>query len=187
MTGDWTTCSLDEPAKRAERARLDVVKRSGEEASICYLDSRRFGRLLVAPDDIPDWRELGPDPLSDGLDGRKLAERLGSRRRAIKEALMDQTIVAGIGNIIATEALWRARIEPRSRTDALSPRDLGEIARALVKEIEREIAHGPAGGVEEFSVYGKAGKPCPRCGKTIARVTQGGRTTAYCGGCQRRR
>src|SRR5437588_187249 len=87
-------------------------------------------KVLDPRADIAPWRELGPDPLADGIDPRVLFDTLHARRRTIKEALLDQTVLAGIGNILAIEALWRARIHPRSRTNALSPAHVRALSRA---------------------------------------------------------
>jgi formamidopyrimidine-DNA glycosylase len=185
MTGDWEEHAQDAPKQPSERARLDVV-RGGVRTSVRYLDARRFGRLRTAREDIGEWRALGPDPLGDGLNAPSLGARLAKSRRAVKDALMDQTVLAGIGNILATEALFIARVDPRSRSDALLARDVGAIVRGIRAAIRRELRVKPAAEVEQ-RVYGRAGKPCPRCATTIARVTLGGRTTAFCPRCQARR
>src|SRR5262249_18511665 len=146
-----------------------------------YVDSRRFGRLILARRDIPEWSSLGPDPLTDGLDPRALGETFQKSRRSIKDVLMDQTVLAGVGNILATEALWHARIDPRSRGSALRPHDVEAIARGLNTSIrleldERDVAEG-ASWTDSFSAYGRTGKPCPRCRSLLVRVVQSGRTT----------
>lgn len=182
MTGAFRDAATDEPALRFERARIDVVRR-GRTISVRYVDSRRFGRLLVARRDIDDWTVLGPDPLADGVDLRRLSDIFASSRRAVKVILMDQRVLAGVGNIIATEALWIARLDPRSPGVALLPSDARAIARGLDQAIARELAD-PA---EPFVIYGGAGKPCPRCGARLESVVLGGRTSVYCGGCQSRR
>src|SRR4051794_15818331 len=88
MTGDWAAANVDAPPLRFERARFDLTK-GDRRRSVRYLDARRFGRLLAAEDDIPEWRELGPDPLSGGLDANVLSRALARSRRPVKEALMD--------------------------------------------------------------------------------------------------
>lgn len=187
MTGWWHERGCDAPEERSERARIDVRRGKGRCRSLRYVDSRRFGRLMVARDDIPEWRELGQDPFAKGIHVGTLAAALASRRRAVKEVLMDQMVLAGIGNILATEGLWRARVDPRSRSDALSRADVTKIARGLEKAIRRQLAtrKKPEGEWQDvFAVYGRSGEPCPRCGSTIARVVIGGRATAFCKGCQ---
>jgi formamidopyrimidine-DNA glycosylase len=179
MTGGWSREATDARAQRSERARIDVVRR-GRALSVRYVDSRRFGRLAVARRDIADWTALGPDPLADGVDVRRLAETFSRSRRAVKTILMDQRVLAGIGNILATEALWMARIDPRSPGASLSSSDARAIARGLRRAIARELTDRG----DSFFVYGRAGKPCPRCRTRLSSVVLGGRTSAYCGGCQ---
>jgi formamidopyrimidine-DNA glycosylase len=105
---------------------------------------------------------------------------------------MDQTIVAGVGNILATEALWFARIDPRSSSQALSRSDVTKLVRGLDKALRQELRTRDAAEGDEwhdvFAVYGRrAGEPCPRCGSPIARVVVAGRTTTFCKRCQVRR
>jgi formamidopyrimidine-DNA glycosylase len=193
MTGKWVRRDRKDPAQRYERARLDT-----RSSSVRYLDPRLFGRLVAAPrgEPLDAWEALGPDPLADGLDARKLAARL-SGRRSIKEALMDQSVLAGLGNIQAAEALWRARIHPQLTAERVA-RDPARV-RALARAIHDSIGYTIAGElgpeityVEEpgadnpFRVYGKAGQPCPRCKRPLVRIVQGGRSTFYCRRCQKR-
>ena len=186
MTGDWVRVARGAPAQRSERARIDVSAR-GRDASVRYVDPRRFGRLIAAWDDIDDWASLGPDPLAEGIDVGRLASILASTRRSVKEVLMDQRVLAGVGNILATEALWMARIDPRSAGRTLSVRDARGIADRVRQAIQRELpVHRAARDLrsQSFLVYGKAGRPCPRCGERVASVVLGGRTTAFCPKCQ---
>ena len=171
MTGDWVRVAKDAPPERFERARIDAGA-----SSVRYVDARRFGRLVASRKDIDEWSALGPDPLADGVDVSALAKT----KRAVKEALMDQTLIAGVGNIIATEALWHARVDPRAPARDLEPRALRTIAREIRREIDRELRPGQT----RWSVYGKRGEPCPRCGSKIRSVKLGGRTTAFCPKCQ---
>ncbi len=190
MTGWWVARDAAGPKEPSERARIDAAGEGGP-TSFRYVDSRRFGRLVVARDDIPEWRALGPDPLALGLRVPELAAALARSRRTVKEAIIDQSVLAGIGNILATEALWRAQIDPRSRGDALSRADVGKLARGLVGEIRRELAVRAASNGDDWrdvwAVYGRSGEPCPRCRAPLARVVLGGRTTAFCARCQVRR
>jgi formamidopyrimidine-DNA glycosylase len=193
MTGWWVQRECGSPKERSERGRIDVERR-GRCVSVRYLDSRRFGRLVVSKEDIPEWLALGPDPLGDGVEPDQLAKRLGRNRRPIKSALMDQAVLAGVGNILATEALFRARIDPRSPSGALSRADIGTLVRALRATIERDLARKTSSGPSErgcedeadgdFLVYGRQGAPCPRCGRPLDRVVLGGRGTTFCGHCQ---
>ena len=191
MTGGWVQVAVDAPARPFERARIDVV-RQGRPSSVRYVDSRRFGRLVAARQDIADWTALGPDPLSDGVDARRLAEELAKGRRAVKEILMDQRVLAGVGNILATEALWMARVDPRSPGHTLLGADARAIARALGRAIARELVDRKGNaddqdGAGSFFVYGRAGEPCPRCSTRLSSVVLGGRTSVFCGQCQVRR
>jgi len=180
----------DETAPRFERVRFELDRR-GERSSVVYVDSRRWGRMIPATEDIETWKGLGPDPLADSVDVERLAARLSRRKgRTIKEALMDQTILAGVGNVLSTEALWKAKIDPRSRASAVSTSDLRAIARGLRWSIARTLAHhakGDEGGRNPFRIYGRKGERCPRCGAELEQVTLGGRTTVFCPGCQVRR
>jgi formamidopyrimidine-DNA glycosylase len=101
----------------------------------------------------------------------------------VKEILMDQRVLAGIGNILATEALWTARVDPSSPGAALWPGDARAVATGLRRAIARELADRD----DTFFVYGRAGEPCPRCGTRLSSVVLGGRTSVYCSGCQARR
>ena len=189
MTGDWTVRDADEAALPFERVRIDVELRR-KIASARYTDPRRFGRLLVVPGDIPEWQALGRDPLSEGIDEAHLAQVMKKRRSAVKVVLMDQSLLPGVGNIIATEALFRARIDPRAPSRSMNERDVHAIAKALDATIRRMLAYDEAiledpEAEAPFRVYGHAGEPCPRCGKKLRRLIVGGRGTTFCAGCQR--
>lgn len=189
MTGKWVLRDRTAPAERFERARLDSAQRSAR-----YLDPRRFGRLY---DQLPAaWQGLGPDALLDGVDENRLAEGLKRRRRSVKEALLDQQLLAGVGNIQAAEALWRAQIHPERAAASLTPRELQELARAIERSIADTLAReeGPEityveepGAPNPFDVYGRQGQPCPRCGRKLERLVQSGRSTVFCPRCQPRR
>jgi formamidopyrimidine-DNA glycosylase len=167
-------------------------------AVVHYRDPRMLGRLRpeASADVASDrrWRKLGPDAWDDKPTAKLLAERIGKRRKAVKEVLMDQAVLAGLGNIYVTEALWQARIRPTRRADRLSSADLaalaksirGSLSRALRRErgesityVEEDRARNP------FAIYGRAGQPCPRCKAVLQKTTLGGRTSAYCPTCQR--
>jgi formamidopyrimidine-DNA glycosylase len=190
MTGDWVRAAVSAPAVRFERARIDVVLR-GRAFSVRYLDPRRFGRLLAAREDIADWTALGPDPFADGIDLVRFSGALAKGRRAVKEILMDQRVLSGVGNILATDALWIARIDPRSPGNALLlPADARAIARGIRLAIARELVDRKrytAARPDSFLVYGRARQPCPRCGTRLSRVVLGGRATVFCPWCQVRR
>jgi formamidopyrimidine-DNA glycosylase len=187
MTGWWVEREPEAAAERTERARIDV-RRGRARRSVRYLDGRRFGRLVVARDDIPEWRALGPDPLADGIDVDRLAELLARSRRPVKDTLMDQGVLAGIGNILATEALWHARLDPRTPGKTLSHAEVVRVARGLGTALRHEMKVRLGAKDDEwrdvFAVYGHAGAPCPRCRTPIERVVLSGRGTTFCPTCQ---
>lgn len=194
MTGKWVRADDEEPV-RFEKVRLDV--RKGKTArSIRYTDPRLFGRFVVAKSDIDEWTELGPDPLHDGVDPARLGEALSRRAVSVKAAVMDQKVLAGVGNIQATEALFFARIDPRRPAKTLSAREVKALARGVERSIDETMKLQEQFGekldyVEEpgaenpFKIYGHAGEPCPRC-KTqkLAKIVLAGRGTVFCPRCQ---
>jgi formamidopyrimidine-DNA glycosylase len=193
MTGKWVLRDALAPLERSERASLFVVQ-GKKRSRVAYLDPRLFGRLVGATSDIPEWTELGPDPLLDGIDVAAFAARLRGVKRTAKEAVLDQTILAGIGNIHASEALWRAKVSPNARTNELTVPQVRAIARGIGASIKTTIAKedGPeityveeAGAPNPFRIYGHEGDPCPRCKRPLARSVLGGRATYYCPRCQR--
>lgn len=190
MTGWFEHGTPEDAPLRFDRVTFEL-ERKRKRSRITYVDPRRWGQMIVTDRDIASWTALGPDPLSDGIDVEKLAAKLARRKKgAIKVALMDQKVLAGVGNIQAIEALWRAQIDPRSAAGALDAKDVRAIVRGLRWTIERtlaDLAKGDAGKKNPFLVYGRKGSPCPRCDKTLAHVTLGGRTTTYCPGCQKRK
>jgi formamidopyrimidine-DNA glycosylase len=200
MTGRMYLLPRAQPLPKHTAVVLDL----GRERFV-YEDQRYFGRLSL---DATAVARLGLEPLGADFTAAELTRVLRRSRRAIKVRLLDQDAVAGIGNIYASEALHRAGISPRRAAGRLT---LGEV-RALRRSIRAVLAeavrwgstiplhHGPgrgdglfyygsAGGgareyVERLRVYGRAGKPCGRCGRGIRRLVQAGRSTFYCPGCQ---
>jgi formamidopyrimidine-DNA glycosylase len=177
-------------------------------ARVIYNDPRRFGFMLLisrrALSAHPLLRSAGIEPLGDEFGGAALARLFAGKRTSLKTALLDQKLIAGLGNIYACEALHRAGLSPRRSATSLIRKNGGpnahamSLARAIREVLEEAIAAGGSslrdhrradGGLgyfqHNFRVYDRAGKACTRCGGTIRRVTQSGRTTFYCGGCQR--
>jgi formamidopyrimidine-DNA glycosylase len=162
-------------------------------------DPRRFGSLdLERTDALDEWpaiAALGPEPL--GLEAQDLRSRLAGRKAAIKLLLLDQRIVAGLGNIYVCEALFRARIHPRRAGGSVSRERLERLVAAIGEVLEEAIAAGgsslrdfasPNGELgyfsKSFAVYGREGEAC-ECGGAVRRLVQGGRSTFYCARCQR--
>jgi formamidopyrimidine-DNA glycosylase len=201
MTGKWLRREPGDQAPRFSRVELEL----GGGATLHYADLRLFGKLRVVPgaafDQLPAVAALGPDPLHDGVDPRRLAERFARSRKAIKPLLLDQQLLAGVGNIQASEALFRARIDPRRPARGLTAAELRRLVAGIRAAIDDEIAalwQDTGGGgkdiryVEEpagpnpFLVYGRAGERCPRCRRgTITRVVQAARSTFFCPRCQK--
>ena len=169
-------------------------------SDVIYRDVRRFGTwLLLEPGELEPYlaQRLGAEPLERGFTARRLGERVATRRAPIKAALLDQRTIAGMGNIYADEALWRARIHPLRPAGELAPEEVKRlhagVRRALQAGIARQGAtlrdyKTPDGGrgrmQHEFKVYGRDGEPCDRCGTLIAKTRVAGRGTWYCPSCQ---
>ena len=172
-------------------------------AEVRFNDPRRFGFMdLIAPGAVathPMLRDLGPEPLSDAFSVVQLTEALKGRRTSIKAALLDQKIVAGLGNIYVCEALFRSRINPETPAGRVAKPGLARLVSAVRDVLTRAIAAGgsslrdhrrPDGEIgyfqHAFQVYGREGEPCPNkgCGDAVRRMTQGGRSTFYCETCQ---
>ena len=132
--------------------------------------------------------ELGPEPMDPAFNADSLGVALARRSGEIKPALLDQKMVAGIGNIYSSEALWLARISPRAKAASLS----AHRRERLVQSIREVLSDAPAGRYwakhegSKWNVYDREGKPCRRCHGVIARITQGGRGTFHCPRCQRK-
>ena len=164
-------------------------------------DPRRFGSLdLVPTDEVAMWPPfvaIGPEPLGGEVTGKWLKDKFAGRSAAVKLLLLDQRIVAGLGNIYVCEALFRGRIAPRKAAGKVSRAKLDALAAAIPAVLDEAIAAGgstlrdfaaPDGELGYFSktfdVYGREGEPCG-CGGTVQRIVQGGRSTFFCPACQR--
>jgi len=143
------------------------------------------------------FARLGPEPLGRQFDGEFLRCRLAGSVRPVKNALMDARVVVGVGNIYASEALWRARVNPRVRASRLAAARCERLVGAVVDVLSEAIEQGgttlndyrdPSGSAGYFrvrlDVYGRQGSPCRRCGAPVRRIVQAGRSTFYCPGCQ---
>lgn len=177
-----------------ERATIDLDDGTG----ISYRDVRRFGTWhVLAPAELEQYLglRLGPEPLGPRFTTRFLRDRFARRRAPLKAVLLDQRVVAGIGNIYADEALWHARLHPLRSASELGPEEIAALRRgvrlALRRGIQRQGANlgdgaYPQGSMQdEFRVYGRAGEPCRRCRTPLEKTRVAGRSTHYCPNCQR--
>lgn len=197
-------------AKAHDHAVFHLVTADNQTARIVFNDPRRFGFMLIAElgqlDEHPSLAGLGVDPAGNELDGSTLARLFDGKRAPLKAALLDQRLIAGLGNIYVCEALWRAELSPKRLAGtvagqggrptvkaerlAASVRDVIADALAAGGSSLRDYVHadGSLGYFQHsFSVYDREGEPCPRqtCTGTVHRITQSGRSTFYCPVCQR--
>lgn len=188
------------PRERYVRASFQL----DDGTRLLYVDPRALGEMEVL--DPAGWAEkeasLGPEPLDPGFSPELLRRRLGDSRRSVKQVLLDQGRIAGLGNIYACEALWRARISPRRRAANVGPGRAVRLHRGIVSVLEAALEGGgtslgatyldyvdaegePGAFSERLDVYGREGEACSRCGTPIRRIVQGQRSTWYCPRCQR--
>ncbi len=186
----------DLPADAHRRATLAL----DTGAAVGYRDVRRFGTWELLDDGhLRPYlaSRLGPEPLAPSFTSARLARIVAGRRAPIKAVLLDQRRIAGIGNIYADEALWRARIHPRRPAGELDAPEIAHLHRAVRAALRRGVElngstlrdyvtpDGEGGGMQhEFHVYGRLGDPCDRCGRPIERIVVGGRGTWLCPRCQ---
>jgi formamidopyrimidine-DNA glycosylase len=197
MTGSLTVAQEDDPPVRFEHMALTFEN----GASLRFADQRKFGRVLYRPASTlrPLEGKLGPEPLSRTFSAGYLTRMLNNRTAPIKALILDQRIVAGIGNIYADEALFRSRIHPQRVSGSLTSDEIGSLVRSIKRVIRQAIerrgttfssyrdGNGEAGGNQLFlRVYGRGRRrePCLRCGRPLAILTVGGRTSHYCPNCQ---
>lgn len=190
------------PASEAPALHDRVLWRLDNGLSWRFQDARKFGSVQLCrslePRDLPRaLQEMGPEPLDDGFDGDVLFEKSRGARRPAKVFILDQAVVAGCGNIYASEALWRARIHPATQAAELTRPQCRRLAQALREVLAEAVAAGgttiidyrqPDGSEGEFqvrlAVYGRAGDPCRRCRTPVVRLVLGGRSTFFCPRCQ---
>jgi len=162
--------------------------------SLVFNDTRKFGRVWLTKDVLQVTGRLGPEPLERRFTGRRLYLALHARRRRLKPLLLDQTFIAGLGNIYTDEALHLAKLHPLVRADSLTERQASRLHSAIRRTLREGIRRNGAsidwvyrGGEfqNHFRVYDRAGKPCPVCGTRIKRLLVGQRGTHICPHCQR--
>jgi formamidopyrimidine-DNA glycosylase len=197
MSGRLQLADPSPPSGHPSHVRVQFRLNDGRE--LCFSDTRKFGRvwLLQNPDAV--LGKLGPEPLPLPL--AKFSALLSTRSRALKPLLLDQSILAGIGNIYSDEALWLARLHPRRKSDSLSARETAALHAAIQRVLRRGIRNlgttlgagithfvlprGESGrNQEQLAAYGQTGAPCLRCGTPIRRIIVGQRSTHLCPKCQ---
>lgn len=194
MSGRLTAEAADGPLPPHTHIVLDVLQRGGSRIQLRLCDPRRFGGIWWLGRERPD-RDIGPEPLT--LPAAQLTRRLARTRRTIKSALLDQRLVAGIGNIYADESLFAAGIHPLAIACELSQYQAKRLCRAIKATLKRALRHGgstvrdyrdatgaPGGFQRLHRVYGRTGMPCVVCGEAVCRIVIGGRSTHYCPRCQ---
>ncbi len=190
------------PDERHDHVVFHLRTDGGVDAVIRYNDARRFGFMDLASfadiDNSRHFNKMGPEPLSNAFSAAALNRALRGRSVSIKAALLDQAVVAGVGNIYACEALFRAGVSPRRRAASVAGRRGERLQRAVVDVLRDAIeaggsslrdfagADGALGYFQhQFEVYGREGEDCGHCGAPVRRLVQSGRSTFYCGRCQR--
>jgi formamidopyrimidine-DNA glycosylase len=199
MTGRF----LLQPAGRALGKHAHVVFRLDRGQELVFEDLRKFGFLRLYPTaKVPAMlaaAKYGPEPLEKGFTARQLSDCLDRRPNSrVKAALLDQTCIAGIGNIYADESLWRARIRPERRVGSLKPRDISALYRAIRQSLRLAVRHRgtssedfldlygqPGDNAHRLKAYGRTGQPCPRCGQPLVKSKVAGRGTHWCRTCQK--
>ncbi|MEO5588096.1 MAG: bifunctional DNA-formamidopyrimidine glycosylase/DNA-(apurinic or apyrimidinic site) lyase [Gemmatimonadaceae bacterium] len=185
MNGDWIISTADAARDKFARATIDL----SDGTRIELKDSRALAALSVHPKGENPLPDLGIEANDDALDAAYLKSALAKRRGPIKPTLLDQRVIAGLGNMYAAEALWRARISPRARSSSIAKARLERLATSIHAVLDEE--NRPPGryseqeGRHRFGVYDREGEACARCGSTVKRIQQAGRSTSYCPGCQR--
>lgn len=197
MSGRLHLVSADSPRKEHEHVILSF--RGGTQ--LRFHDTRKFGRIYLTPDADKILGRLGPEPLADGFTCKILAKRLRQRQRQLKPLLLDQTFIAGLGNIYVDEALWEAQIHPCRIAASLTETEIRALHRAIPLVLKRglknlgtslgtgkanfySIARHQGRNRDELKVFRRTGRPCPRCRANIERIIVGQRGTHICPNCQ---
>jgi formamidopyrimidine-DNA glycosylase len=199
MTGQFLW--LNQPQEPCRHTRVRLWNREGDE--LRFVDTRSFGQMWFVPPGTPvetvitGLQKLGPEPFSDSFTGAYLKKKLAGSIRPIKNALLDQALVAGCGNIYADESLYVAGIRPQTRSGSVSLQRLEALRNALVTVLEQSIGAGGTtfsdfrdlsgtnGNYGQAAwVYRRCGMPCRHCGTPIERERLGGRSSHWCPSCQ---
>jgi formamidopyrimidine-DNA glycosylase len=189
MSGDLLAVLGGYQAAKHDRLILKLT----HDTTLVFADPRKFGRVWLVDDPAEIFRDLGPEPFSEQFTPAWLHTALHAQHRQLKPLLLDQSFLAGLGNIYTDEALHLARLHPLTRSDSLTTNDAEILWMAIREVLEDGIRHNGAsidwvyrGGEfqNHFRVYGREGEPCPICGTKIVRIVVGERGTHFCPQCQ---
>ncbi len=197
-----TGCLLVTPPDYPKEKHTHIVMQLNNRMELRFSDTRRFGRFWLIRNDEKDTysgiSKLGLEPLSTECNSEYLQSRFGKRKKTIKECLLDQSVIAGIGNIYSDEILYRAKICPTRSASSLTAKEWQRLAEIIPEclsyfikknRIEQEDYLKTKGqdyrNTPFLQVYGHADEPCPHCGKTLVRTVIGGRSSVYCPNCQK--
>ncbi|NYF17185.1 formamidopyrimidine-DNA glycosylase [Microbacterium sp. AK009] len=215
MSGQMLLRSPGSPVERHERVRFDLHPPDHGDIAVVFADQRTFGSLAVdpllpTPDGAPGGvgcelariprqvAHIARDPLDPAFRDRRFRDILARKKSAIKRVMLDQTVVSGIGNIYADEALWAARLHPETPADALPTRRVNRLLAEVRSVLEKALAEGGTSFDAQYvnvngqagyfahslNAYGRTGEPCPRCGRPIVRVSFTNRSSHFCPRCQ---
>jgi formamidopyrimidine-DNA glycosylase len=189
MSGDLKLVAAGAAADR----HAHTIFHFTDGTALRFSDTRKFGKVFWVNQAEEVTGALGPEPLEPGFTAARLGAMLAQHSRALKPLLLDQTFIAGLGNIYTDEALHLARLHPLRRSDSLTPAEVRALWSGIRRALRSGIRHNGAsidwvyrGGdfQHHFRVYDRAGKPCPDCGTPIRRIVVGQRGTHYCPQCQ---
>ncbi len=187
MSGKLSVVKKDTPLEKHDRVVFDLD--NGQQ--LRFNDVRKFGKVwaVIDPEEVTGM--IGPEPLATDFNLPKFRALVKSRSGVIKPLLLNQTFLAGVGNIYADEALWRARLHPLRKADSLSDaeiaalyRSIRQVLRAAIEDQGTDAGDGVIEGDYEPRVYGREGQPCYRCRRPIHRIVVGQRGTHFCPTCQ---
>ena len=197
MTGQFHVLPSSAPAAKHEHVTLTFE----HDLTLRYRDTRRFGYVgLCKTNELASHKwmsKLGIEPLTTAFDGQYLKDKLNTRKTSIKQAIMDNHVVVGVGNIYASESLFRAKINPKQTANSISTRKLSNLAKHTQNVLNEAIAAGgstisdfvkadgkPGYFAHSFQVYGRAKQPCLTCTNPIEKIVLGGRASFFCAKCQ---
>ena len=197
-----TGCLLVTPAAYPEEKHTHIIFRLNSGKELRFADTRRFGRFWLLrqgeTDTYTGIEKLGAEPFDPGFSGEYLSTRLGKRKKAIKECLLEQSVIAGIGKIYSDEILFAARIHPERPANTLTKEEWNRLASVIPERLAFFIEKNETTPEEYLAAkgqdyrntpflqfYGHSGEPCPNCGESLCRMVIGGRSSIYCPNCQK--